>query len=1327
MNAKIDNLLGQNNREKLRKFVQETLTDELAKIISNMICDSNVFKLLDEILQVCSESENLYSKRLKLVESTLKVLAKAKVSISHVNDIVNRIVVDFPNYPKLHLIRLVEFCLTSIRNNDDEFRSWKDLLPVLLEVLEEEKYINYMNGEVSGSKYKSLIINNICISEWNTEIMPSIAMMFRDMSLEKEDHTLVFTVLCTRLQNIPLEELPPFVHQALRFCNNQDSKHLLEALRRYFTTRFSQINSDDINTFETIDTVSAKEIQDVESTVLYHIYQAAQLNHQHIRDYIRYSKNVSNVPETIMEPFMFSILLTVAPICEDQIFELLHTIMNKRNENDNKRKNSVWLRKLIPDSCSIMTMMMNVIDTSEKDRHLILKGLVDFTFVLMATEHKSKTDTHPLTQIGIKILQRIMRKHHETVATVFQMLIDKIIAGGLFISQYTDCLAFMCRKLPILILEQKDSVIGLLNQISFVPGEVSIFIISAIFPLIKASTDIREQTVLTLRTTLYRKDTFKRQMAVSGLSEMLKNLKKHTLNGPALNSSQCVTSSSTGASSVLTQVTLERGSQATGSSTGYNKCLSYDLLGILRKCFTHEYEVRLHLYNSLYDVVSKNIKVAEYILEMLLPHFRLYFEEDENILLPVKLDLCVTVQGDQVVSQEPLAELIFGLQKIYIKAALLTSPFVDELAIILESLCKRMPRVDIEHLNLDDNLELNSANIKSQEKLQNLLTTIKIYEALISFRIGAWSVNCTDTAQSIKSLFKGYTNLVEFTKYISKVKKGKTKKQNDPNNTTIKKAGRLSNIKLPPSILDLSVICKCLSLFYLKSVPWARADQVSLLVEYHDFYHYILRTLLQILQNVKSLTEYNLRKHKDQNMKIYCEIGKLLYDYVVLDLKTVLDTDEQGSILALECFKELCCLICTFATELPQFFDEIVPNEKNQSDNLNPQLAIVISTLKTSFRTLFSEKEEHEENSKKIFCTLLDIIRQLTQEINFYETHDDKIFGSMMEFTQLEGLDPQASLIIFQILLWIEERNKEHGELLIDISHALCEKVGSIDKAEVPENKFKIIHEDTALQLYNLANNSVKEKLENVSWLLVRLKSEQNIVCPFGADLESHQEKLRTQERSLCRQLSHIIQILYMLANVAVKPGPSMDFMFKNLQHLYNTLSNLTKYFYAKSSKQNAAFQSVKFIQVIQSAGKPLKSAFYNLITHTEENQKAKPKADSHMQRNKILKETKIIPRVVYEIEQFHKEILSLDKKTGVPLETYVKHSVTRDFRIKNTQLSEALEKMNISVLNTQKSHRDNANTSNADLNDTSMASSSTDRRGSVESTPLKRRKKSDT
>lgn len=96
----------------------------------------------------------------------------------------------------------------------------------------------------------------------------------------------------------------------------------------------------------------------------------------------------------------------------------------------------------------------------------------------------------------------------------------------------------------------------------------------------------------------------------------------------------------------------------------------------------------------------KNIEIAEYILEMLLPHFNTFFEADENVVVPIKLDLCMAVQGDQVVLQEPLAELILTLQKIYIKSALIKSSFVDELAVILESFCRRMPRLEIEHLNL---------------------------------------------------------------------------------------------------------------------------------------------------------------------------------------------------------------------------------------------------------------------------------------------------------------------------------------------------------------------------------------------------------------------------------------------------------------------------------------------------------------------------------------------------------------------------------------------------------------------------------------------------
>lgn len=62
-----------------------------------------------------------------------------------------------------------------------------------------------------------------------------------------------------------------------------------------------------------------------------------------------------------------------------------------------------------------------------------------------------------------------------------------------------------------------------------------------------------------------------------------------------------------------------------------------------------------------------------------------------------------------------------------------------------------------------------------------------------------------------------------------------------------------------------------------------------------------------------------------------------------------------------------------------------------QSENTNAQLENIIATLRASFRTFFSKKDEYKENSKKIFSILLDTIYQLTQEINFHETNADEV------------------------------------------------------------------------------------------------------------------------------------------------------------------------------------------------------------------------------------------------------------------------------------------------------------------------------------------------
>lgn len=94
------------------------------------------------------------------------------------------------------------------------------------------------------------------------------------------------------------------------------------------------------------------------------------------------------------------------------------------------------------------------------------------------------------------------------------------------------------------------------------------------------------------------------------------------------------------------------------------------------------------------------MELAEYVTEMLLEHFMVFYEPNEDILPPLIFDKSTITQGADEILQEPLGDLIFLIQKLYIKTALKNYAAINSFATILESLCKRIPLTEAEHLNL---------------------------------------------------------------------------------------------------------------------------------------------------------------------------------------------------------------------------------------------------------------------------------------------------------------------------------------------------------------------------------------------------------------------------------------------------------------------------------------------------------------------------------------------------------------------------------------------------------------------------------------------------
>lgn len=102
--------------------------------------------------------------------------------------------------------------------------------------------------------------------------------------------------------------------------------------------------------------------------------------------------------------------------------------------------------------------------------------------------------------------------------------------------------------------------------------------------------------------------------------------------------------------------------------------------------------------------------------------------------------------------------------------------------------------------------------------------------------------------------------------------------------------------------------------------------------------------------------------------------------------------------------------------------------------------------------------------------------------------------------------------------------------------------------------------------------------------------------------------------------------------------------------------------------------------------------AVYKFILHVDESQKQKTQptqkkksVGSSTLKSRVLRETRLIPKVIYEIEQFSKYIFQLSNKTKVDLAKYIGQGISRDFRISEKELKQVLEGVNTDVtVNTQ-------------------------------------------
>ncbi|CAH0559213.1 unnamed protein product [Brassicogethes aeneus] len=1325
--------------KQLEKLVNDTDVTDLLNLVKNKVKTFNFNYTWNYLLQGLAGANE--EKRFKLALCLLNEIEQNDIPSNLSNTLINRLCMDINKFKSEHLAELCNFCKNSIQSKNTLHMSWKDLLPEVLNVLIEREHIEHNDIEYTGPEFKTTFIDTLCMTDWSPNIITSLTSMFIEMPLTKDEHLKVVNKLGMYIEKLTPLEVPAFIHQILKLCKNNSIRSIFLKLQNYFGVRIYEQNIDsdnnsDSTVLDEIESSSSQDTIEAESTVLYHIHTSASLGHECIQDYISSLKNLLKSPEYILHPFQLTLLFTIATIShyEDTIFELIRPAIVRCYQEEIKKNNSSWYKEMIPTNFKVEDVFGKVIHFSLTNRDLTLQAMVNFAFVLLRIGSGLGRDAMAERQwiIGNMILLKIIKRKRNIAPNIIQMLSNNIVTGH-NVTQYIECLYILSRSFPLLMIENQSCIVEMMESLSQMPGPVANQLLDAITPLTKVSPTIRDHLIILLRKSLYSRILGTRQMAVSGFLKLLSIMKISSL--AILSQSTSSTGSFTSGHSLFTQLSLNRSSQSTLSSFS-NEALCLEVLSILKRCFMQQAEVKAKLYEGLYDTVCTNLELGLPVLDVMCFHLQELYVTDEEQLPPLKFDNIVAIRDVEAVLQEPLGKLIYasGLTVCKMAETEADNQTVINYQKMLDSLCKRMIQCELVHFDLDDGTDLLDILPECQKKGLILKEALNVYEALIGYKILSWCKDSENIGQEINNLFQGYSRLYQFSKNLLKPKKDARKKnqnnratQNNTDINTQRKEQKVKNIKMPDSLWSNKTIVRALELLHENDVDWVGPGKANVIKTKREFHQHVMQATINIVQNIKHLKNIDSnveQKHYDTLV----DISVIIYNRIIKRFNEFIDFDCTTAVLALECFQYILHRITTqYKSNFRSFIKKICKQDE-PGENTNHLREIV-----HIYQKLFEIDEDEASGDpeiKKLSNFAITTLALLSNQITYKDNHlIIQFYEWLKNLAYNNNVSHKVSIPFSNLLFEVHVKSRASLTLMFIISVYLGDVIGVITEEEHDSEKLEFINEGTVHNVFLSLCACIKGQLEDIDSIINRLKSEfYMITYPGQENIERKRDYLKNKETGVCCQLCFIVTILTNLSNISLQPGNITEAIFKNLTALFCTLTSLTKYFMMRSSKSNAAFRGARFERLVKLAGKQLAPVVYTLILYVEETQKQqaentqgkKKSVDSSTLKSKVLRETRMIPKVVYEMEQFSKTVTQLSNKTKVDLTRYVGQGIVRDFRI--LKLKEVLERAETSFVSTQQT---DINTTNQDV---SMASASSDQEhdseGESSPPPSKKNKK---
>ncbi|KAK9139320.1 hypothetical protein Scep_009001 [Stephania cephalantha] len=386
----------------------------------------------------------------------------------------------------------------------------------------------------------------------------------------------------------------------------------------------------------------------VEGTVLLHVNFAVKQDPSLAQEFM----GVARLDHRAFNHFLVSVLLSVARVrrFSESAIGVLKSAVLTSYQDYKLARDCKWLPDPLKEEClQTLKRVQKAVITSIKESNYggehIVPSMVQFGLVLLELvegENGEKVGNFDglmdIEELGIHILKSVFDTHDMARNEIIEQCKARILClkpqQNQAIIKLLGCLV---RSYPYLMLEHVARLKELLDYFTYMHFKTASSLVTALLPLIKLNRDLQDYIILVLRKALFRREDTVRLAATNAIINLIlveKVSKKNGIN-PFQDSSSQASSSQ--------QVEL---------SYGFGAGLFQELSGLLQRCLSQQARVKEVVYHGLVKFVVLDPLCSPSVFDLLLPHFRLFYTEDESSRL--NLNCCFKKECGKISIEEPL-------------------------------------------------------------------------------------------------------------------------------------------------------------------------------------------------------------------------------------------------------------------------------------------------------------------------------------------------------------------------------------------------------------------------------------------------------------------------------------------------------------------------------------------------------------------------------------------------------------------------------------------------------------------------------------------------